>query len=292
MRLISPADLKYNFVMRIIHTFFVLIFLFSAVCFAGELEKFSNVRLVDEAYHDGDSFRVNISNRNVTVRLYFVDCPETSVSHNTDARRVRAQKRYFGLNSARETILYGRLASEFTSQQLEKPFTLYTSFAAAMGRSSGGRYYGFIETHAGEDLGELLVANGYARAYGVSRSDWRGKNHKEVASTLNDMESFAMLGRKGIWRSADADKLVSMRAQERSESLELSLICDALNAPAENLDINSASLAELETLPGIGAITAKRIIAGRPYNSIEDLLELPRITESRLEKLRQYFVEL
>jgi endonuclease YncB( thermonuclease family) len=278
--------------MNKIYNLFIYALMFSATCFAGDLEKFSNVTLVDAAYHDGDSFRVNISNRQVTVRLYFVDCPETSVSHNTDARRVRTQKRYFGLDSARDTILYGRLASEFTSEQLEKPFTLYTSFATAMGRSSGGRYYGFIQTAAGDDLGELLVANGYARAYGVSRSDWRGKNHEEEASMLNDMESFAMLGRKGIWRSANADKLVAMRAQERSEAKELSLICDALNAPLENIDINSASLADLETLPEIGVVTAKRIIAGRPYSNIEDLLELPRITEARLEKLRKYFVEI
>jgi len=277
---------------KIIYMFFVGLFLVASVCWSSELETFTNVTLVEGAYHDGDSFRVNISNRLMTVRLYFVDCPETSVSHNTDARRVRAQKRYFGLESPRETILYGRLATKFTAEQLKKPFTLHTSFAAAMGRSSGGRIYGFIETAEGNDLGQLLVANGYARAYGMSRSDWRGRDHKEVAAMLNDTESIAMLGRKGVWRSADADKLVEMRAQERSESLELSLICDILNAPVENLDINAASLVELETLPGIGPVTAKRIIAGRPYNSIEELIELPGITESKFKKLRQYLAEI
>lgn len=33
------------------------------------------------------------------------------------------------------------------------------------------------------------------------------------------------------------------------------------------IDINSASLAQLKTLPGIGDVEAKRIIAGRPYLS-------------------------
>lgn len=277
---------------KILYVLFAWLLCITSICWSVELKTFKNVTLVEGAYHDGDSFRVNVSNKVYTIRLYYVDCPETSVSQNTDARRVRAQKRYFGLSSPRETILYGRLATEFTNKQLKEPFTLYTSFAAAMGRSRGGRYYGFIETSKGQDLGELLVANGYARSYGVSRSDWRGRDSKEVEAILNDMESLAMLGRKGIWKSADAEKLVKMRALERSEDHELSLICDTLNAPLENLDINSASLVELETLPGIGPVTAKRIIACRPYKSVEELIDLPMITESKLRKMRQYLAKL
>lgn len=42
-------------------------------------------------------------------------------------------------------------------------------------------------------------------------------------------------------------------------------------ATAAVVDINSASQKELEALPGIGAPTAKKIIAGRPYSSAADL---------------------
>jgi hypothetical protein len=42
-------------------------------------------------------------------------------------------------------------------------------------------------------------------------------------------------------------------------------------APASAVDLNNASQADLESVPGIGAATAKKIIAGRPYSSVADL---------------------
>ena len=42
-------------------------------------------------------------------------------------------------------------------------------------------------------------------------------------------------------------------------------------APKALVNINTATQAELEALPGIGPATAKKIIAGRPFASVADL---------------------
>jgi helix-hairpin-helix protein len=42
-------------------------------------------------------------------------------------------------------------------------------------------------------------------------------------------------------------------------------------APANPVDLNTASEAELVSVPGIGTSSAKKIIAGRPYSSVADL---------------------
>jgi competence protein ComEA len=48
------------------------------------------------------------------------------------------------------------------------------------------------------------------------------------------------------------------------------------------VDINSASESELETLPGVGPEIARRIVAARPFKTVNDLLKVSGIGDIKL----------
>jgi competence protein ComEA len=52
------------------------------------------------------------------------------------------------------------------------------------------------------------------------------------------------------------------------------------------ININTASQSELDTLPGIGPSKAQAIIEKRPYNSIEEIKQVPGIGEATFQKIK------
>jgi len=62
-------------------------------------------------------------------------------------------------------------------------------------------------------------------------------------------------------------------------------------APDQPLDLNTATLEQLDTLDGVGPATAQKILDFRERNggfgSVEDLAEVPGIGEKRMAALRE-----
>src|SRR5271168_4531346 len=62
--------------------------------------------------------------------------------------------------------------------------------------------------------------------------------------------------------------------------------------PSKPIDLNVANVKELEQLPGVGAVTAQRIIdmrqkSGR-FHRVEDLLAIRGISQKKLDAMRPY----
>jgi len=52
------------------------------------------------------------------------------------------------------------------------------------------------------------------------------------------------------------------------------------------VSLNAGSLEELDALPGVGPVIARRIVENRPYDTLDDLLAVPGIGPATLERLR------
>ena len=62
--------------------------------------------------------------------------------------------------------------------------------------------------------------------------------------------------------------------------------------PSQPVDVNSASAADLQQLPGVGPATARAIIHHRsrngPFRRVEELLIIRGISRSKLRRLRPH----
>jgi competence protein ComEA len=257
----------------------------------GQLRKLHPCTLVGTEWADGDSFAVRLPDgRQQTIRLYGVDCIEMHVQgDDTNARRLRDQRRYFGIADILTAKSVGQAARAETFRLLAKPFTIHTSFADGRGDGRFARVYAFVETDDGRNLAELLVSRGLARAFGVVRQLPSGTPGSEWMEQLRDLELTAARAGRGAWAHTDWAALPQSRKEAREELSEIETAKGRHAATEDHpVDINSAARDELMTLPGIKEATANRIISARPFQSIDDLGRVPGIGPATMEKLRPF----
>src|SRR5438132_766956 len=280
----------------------------------------NNCRLITNPANDGDSFHVSVGPNEYLFRLYFVDAPETD---EMIPRRLVDQAKYFAI-TVPQAIEVGRAAKEFTRQKLSGPFTVFTHMSDAMGQSRLERFYALVQTSEG-DLGEQLARNGLARNYGFKAVPPGLKNSRLEIQKLQQFEDEARREKIGGW-GIEAGRL-NARVQKPSDFSHFALAPMARprptplaspsarftptptpGAPARSsspsgaqksprkektplgkIDINTATEKELMTVPGIGRVTATRIIAARPFRSADDLKRVSGIGDKKYAQIRPYF---
>ncbi len=88
-------------------------------------------------------------------------------------------------------------------------------------------------------------------------------------------------------RLSDGEKVVVPRLGPADDGAATS--GDGGSSDGGLVNVNTADAAELEELPGIGPVTAEKIIAAReeqPFQSLEEMVERDVINNGQLEKIR------
>lgn len=131
----------------------------------------------------------------------------------------------------------------------------------------------------------LVYVSGAVRQPGLYHLS-RGARAADALSAAGGQDTAADLSRVNLARFlADGDHLYVPRAGEPPAT-------GAAAGGGERLDINSATIEELDALPGVGPAIAGRIVAYReehgPFSTVEELQNVSGIGAATLERLRPH----
>jgi competence protein ComEA len=114
--------------------------------------------------------------------------------------------------------------------------------------------------------------------------------YDSLFNSINDSNYKESIGAKKSEKRVDSEaELSDFSNNEKDFKKEV-----LTSAKVSYINLNDAGLEELIKVPGIGKITAERIIELRRlkggFRNIDELLEVKRIGKKRLQKLKEYLI--
>ncbi|MCL4339360.1 ComEA family DNA-binding protein [Patescibacteria group bacterium] len=138
---------------------------------------------------------------------------------------------------------------------------------------------GVYEMETENRIQDVLVAAGGLSA--VADRSWVSKNLNKAAKLVDGGKIFI----PSITDASEAktqNSSTTIQNDTNSSGSQGSL----LGVTTGIVNINNASQAQLEELPGVGPVTVSKIIAGRPYQAVEELLDRKIVGQALFSKIK------
>lgn len=130
------------------------------------------------------------------------------------------------------------------------------------------------------------ISDGLVKAGGMAQQadrDWIAKNLNRAAKLVDGGKVYIpSLDEKSEGKAQSSQPKAGPPLAENTGQL--------LGVTTGKININTAQEKELDTLPGVGTVTAQKIIKGRPYQSVEELKTRKIIGNSLYEKLTDLLI--
>lgn len=86
-------------------------------------------------------------------------------------------------------------------------------------------------------------------------------------------------------KAAAEARVAAANAEREANDVAAGVKAGLHNGKGGGVDLNSASRADLETLPGVSAATARRIESNRPYDTTHDLVRKGVVSEAEYDRI-------
>lgn len=141
-----------------------------------------------------------------------------------------------------------------------------------------------IEASSSADLGQLVVdIDGAVIKPGVYNLN--------AGSRVND----AVIAAGGLAKEADSKRINLAAKVSDGQKVHIASVSDTVSSgtteivsanQSDLINVNSATEAQLDKLPGVGPVTAQKIIDARPYSDLSELVTKKAVGKSTFEKIK------